>query len=116
MQTASLADRRHQHLAPDPQPCSCGSGSLTQREVEVLLHSALGMTSEQTGRTLCISPRTVEYHLRMMQQRTGSQNTVQLVARCYANGILQSWPPRWSGRLGPVCHDHELAAVAGKGA
>jgi hypothetical protein len=61
------------------------------------------MTSAQAGRVLSISRRTAEYHMAEMLQRTESRSSVELVARCYAAGILvpAEWPPQWSGRLCP---------------
>lgn len=84
-----------------PQPCSCAAAHLTAREIDILLCSAVGKKATQTGRALGISPRTVEYHLAAMLRRTGSQSSAELIARCYAGGILlaDGWPPRWSGRL-----------------
>jgi DNA-binding CsgD family transcriptional regulator len=71
------------------------------REIEILLCSAAGMNAGRTGLELCISRRTVEFHLAEMLRRTGAQSSVELVARCYAAGILvpDAWPPRWSGQL-----------------
>jgi DNA-binding CsgD family transcriptional regulator len=81
--------------------CPCAAGHLTVREIDILLCTAMGMNAERTGRALCISRRTVEFHLAAMLRRTGAQSTVELTARCYAAGILmpEVWPPRWSGRL-----------------
>jgi DNA-binding CsgD family transcriptional regulator len=79
----------------------CGRRHLTAREVDILLYTAAGKSAAQVARTLQISRRTVEYHLTQMMRRTGSQNGVELVARCYAAGILTpgDWPPAWSGQL-----------------
>src|ERR1700735_3866310 len=88
-------------VTSDRASCSCGRGHLTIREIDILLCIAAGRNAEQTGAWLCISRRTVEYHLAAMLRRTGSQSSVELVARCYAAGILvqDAWPPRWSGQL-----------------
>jgi DNA-binding CsgD family transcriptional regulator len=81
--------------------CPCGRQHLTVREIDILLRIAAGRSADQAGQSLCISRRTVEYHLAAMQRRTGAQSSVELVARCYAAGILvpEAWPPRWSGQL-----------------
>jgi len=74
---------------------------LTPREIDILLCSAAGRNAEQAGASLCISRRTVEYHRAAMLRRTGSQSSAELVARCYAAGVLvpDVWPPLWSGQL-----------------
>jgi DNA-binding CsgD family transcriptional regulator len=74
---------------------------LTGREMEVLLLAAEGLSSKQIARTLAISVRTVDEHIDSMRQRSGSRNRTELVARCYAAGILITgvWPPSWSGVL-----------------
>jgi DNA-binding CsgD family transcriptional regulator len=81
--------------------CGCDRGHLTVREIDILLCTAGGRNAAQAAGALRISRRTVEYHLTEMQRRVGAQNSVELVARCYAAGILDpvAWPPRWSGRL-----------------
>lgn len=81
--------------------CSCTAAHLTAREIDILLYSAAGKKATQTARALGISPRTVEYHLAAMLRRTGSASSAELIARCYAAGILlaETWPPRWSGQL-----------------
>ncbi len=81
--------------------CSCARSHLTVREIDILLCTAAGLNAAQTGRALCISRRTVEFHLTTMLRRTGARSSVELIARCYAAGILipDAWPPQWSGRL-----------------
>ena len=83
------------------ESCRCAAAHLTPREIDILLCSAVGKKAVQTARSLGISPRTVEYHLAAMLRRTGSQSSTEMIARCYAAGILvpDGWPPRWSGRL-----------------
>jgi DNA-binding NarL/FixJ family response regulator len=81
------------------QPCACGAGHLTAREVQVLLLVAAGLRSRAIGHELGISPRTVEDHLTVMRKHAGARDSAELVARCYAAGVLlPAWPPRWSGR------------------
>jgi DNA-binding CsgD family transcriptional regulator len=83
--------------------------------MDILVCSAAGRSASQTARSLNISRRTVEYHLTEMLRRTGSQNSVELVARCYAAGILVPgiWPPQWSGQLCLTSHTRPVAGQAG---
>jgi DNA-binding NarL/FixJ family response regulator len=88
---------------PDTESrCACRS-HLTEREIDILILSSTGLSARQVGLSLNISRRTVEYHFAQMLKRTGARTAVELVARCYADGILatDTWPPQWSGRL---CH------------
>lgn len=81
--------------------CDCRSGDchLTVRECQVLPLIAAGMNNGRIGRRLGISTRTVDQHLVTMLRRAGAENRTELVARCYAAGILRSgtWPAAWSG-------------------
>jgi hypothetical protein len=41
----------------------------------------------------------VEDHLAIMRKNAGARDSAELVARCYAAGILlPAWPPQWSGK------------------
>jgi DNA-binding NarL/FixJ family response regulator len=57
------------------------------------------MRNSQIARTLGISTRTVEQHFVAMRRRAGAASRGELIARCYAAGILDQgvWPPGWSG-------------------
>jgi|CZKT01.1.fsa_nt_gi DNA-binding CsgD family transcriptional regulator len=83
------------------RPCRCQSGAdhLTDREIEVLVLVAAGRHNKQIAQELGISTRTVDHHLRTMLRRARAETRSELVARCYAAGILMAgtWPPGWSG-------------------
>jgi DNA-binding CsgD family transcriptional regulator len=53
---------------------------LTSRQVEVLLLSSHGRAAKEIARSLGISVRTVEGHFGAMRRRTGTRNTVELIA------------------------------------
>jgi predicted DNA-binding transcriptional regulator len=61
---------------------------------------AAGMSNEQIARVLSISIRTVDQHVATMLRRADAANRAELVARCYAAGIMRegTWPPAWSGQ------------------
>ncbi len=88
------------HAGGNPRRCQPGTDHLTDREVEVLLLVAAGRRNKQIAEQLGISTRTVDHHLRAMLRRAGALSRAELVARCYAAGIMipQAWPPAWSGR------------------
>ena len=60
---------------PDPAP------TLTAREEEVVSLVAAGWTSARIGRSLGISPRTVEKHLQNVHAKLGAASSVEAVVR-----------------------------------
>lgn len=77
-----------------------GGSRLTDREIDVLVLAAAGKTNKRIGTLLGISARTVELHVETMLRRSGAECRAELIARCYAAGVLsvRVWPPTWSGR------------------
>jgi DNA-binding CsgD family transcriptional regulator len=65
---------------------------LTSRQAEVLRLAAAGLVAKEIARRLGISVRTVEGHLGVMRQRTGTRNMAELAARAAARGIAQYRP------------------------
>ena len=56
-----------------------GGASLTPREREVLAELAAGATNKEAGRTLGISPRTIEAHRAHIMEKIGARNAADLV-------------------------------------
>ena len=56
-----------------------GAGLLTAREREVLDRVIAGASNKEAGRTLGISPRTVEVHRARVMDKLGAKNTADLV-------------------------------------
>jgi FixJ family two-component response regulator len=56
-----------------------GAEHLTPREREVLLLVTSGASNKEAGRTLGISPRTVEVHRARIKDKLGAKNAVDLV-------------------------------------
>ena len=56
-----------------------GSGLLTPREREVLGRVIAGASNKEAGRTLGISPRTVEVHRARIMDKLGAKNAADLV-------------------------------------
>jgi len=52
---------------------------LTERELEVLRAVAYGKTNKEVGERLCISPHTVQVHLRNIFGKLGVKNRIQAV-------------------------------------
>ena len=53
---------------------------LTEREMEVLRAVAYGKTNKEVAERLCISPNTVQVHLRNIFAKVGVKNRIEAVA------------------------------------
>jgi NarL family two-component system response regulator LiaR len=69
-----------------------GSGEapidLTDREREVLLLLAKGMTNKQIGKRLHLSPFTVRYHVSQLIKKLGAANRAAVVATATRQGLI----------------------------
>jgi DNA-binding NarL/FixJ family response regulator len=74
---AALIANRRDHTRP-----------LTQREREVLRLLADGMTNEQMGAELSISPQTVRTHVQKAMDKLDAQNRVQAVATALRESLI----------------------------
>jgi DNA-binding CsgD family transcriptional regulator/tetratricopeptide (TPR) repeat protein len=61
---------------------------LTRRELEVIRHVAHGLTSREIGRTLFISPRTVEMHVGSALTKLDCRTRAEAVQRVATLGLL----------------------------
>ncbi len=60
-------------------PSFQGADMLTRRELEVLKEITDGASNKEAGRTLGISPRTVEVHRARIMEKLGARNAADLV-------------------------------------
>jgi DNA-binding NarL/FixJ family response regulator len=63
--------------------------SLTSREREILELLAEGLTMQQIGRRLSISPRTVETHVSKLYRKLAVRTRVQAIAKAASLGLLE---------------------------
>ncbi len=63
--------------------------TLTARELEILAMVSRGLTMQQVGRRLGISPRTVETHVAKLYRKLGVRTRVQAVARAAQLGLIE---------------------------
>lgn len=70
-------------------PPFAGRELLTPREREVLAQISGGASNKEAGRTLAISPRTVEVHRARIMEKLGARNAAELV------GIVLGRPRRY---------------------
>lgn len=79
-------------LAFDPAVMSKASqeagDGLTEREREVLLHAARGLTNKQIGAALFISDRTVQGHLQHIYEKLGAASRTEAVTMALARGLI----------------------------
>jgi DNA-binding CsgD family transcriptional regulator len=54
---------------------------LTQREKEVVTLLAQGKRQTEIARALCVSPRTVEAHVRNARKKTGTASAFELAIK-----------------------------------
>jgi FixJ family two-component response regulator len=74
----SIAITKNRSDAGDT-PTFPGSDALTRREFEVLKEITDGASNKEAGRTLGISPRTVEVHRARIMEKLGARNAADLV-------------------------------------
>ncbi len=65
---------------------------LTPREREVLREICAGAANKEIGRTLAISPRTVEIHRARIMAKIGARNAADLVRIVLSGGYAAARP------------------------
>lgn len=74
---------------PDPRPLHPERlETLTQREREVLTLVGRGMSNEQVGAELFISPATAKTHVNRAMAKLGTRDRAQLVVIAYETGLV----------------------------
>ena len=62
--------------------------SFTGREFDIIRELAQGRKYEEIAADLDITPNTVKYHIKNILQKTGYQNTLQLVAEVVEKRLI----------------------------
>ncbi|WP_141893683.1 response regulator [Microbacterium kyungheense] len=86
--TRTLIDRAAAGLrhAPDPRLLQ----TLTEREVDVLRLVAEGLTNDEIGARLYLSPLTAKTHVSRIMQKLAARDRVRLVIIAYESGLVGS--------------------------
>jgi DNA-binding CsgD family transcriptional regulator len=79
LRVEALASDAGESLLPD---------GLTVREVEVLRHLANGSTIRQVAVTLCLSPRTVERHIKTIYRKIDARGRCDATAYAVRHGLV----------------------------
>lgn len=74
------------HLVSPPRPAV--DFQLTDRELEVLVHLAEGLTNQQTALKLSISPSTLKYHMNNIYQKLGVQTRSEALVLAAKNNLI----------------------------
>ena len=64
-------------------------GALTDREREILVLVARGLTNDQIGERLFISPATAKTHLARIMAKLDAHDRAQLVVKAYESGLVR---------------------------
>jgi len=73
------------HEAPDASVL----GAITEREREVLALVGRGMTNDEIGRELFLSPLTAKTHVSRIMSKLAARDRVQLVVVAYETGLVR---------------------------
>lgn len=73
--------------APDPRLIE----ALTEREVDVLSLVAEGLTNDEIGARLHLSPLTAKTHVSRIMQKLHARDRVRLVIVAYESGLVSPW-------------------------
>lgn len=95
LQTAApwLRDRPRLRRVPAPAVTVADHGrqpALSDREVQVLERVARGLTNEQIGRELYLSPFTVKQHVKRLSVKLGANSRTNAVNRGWQTGVLRA--------------------------
>jgi DNA-binding NarL/FixJ family response regulator len=63
---------------------------LTDRERQVLVHVATGLTNDEIARHLVVSPATVKTHVNRAMVKLGARDRAQLVVIAYQSGLVRA--------------------------
>lgn len=66
--------------------------ALTDREREILVHVARGLSNDEIGSQLFISPATVKTHLARIMAKLDAHDRAQLVVAAYEGGLVKPAP------------------------
>ncbi|WP_435298379.1 response regulator [Timonella sp. A28] len=72
-----------------PTPHATALASLTEREMDVLLLIAKGMSNTEIAQELFVAEATVKTHVGRILHKLGARDRVQIVVTAYENGLVR---------------------------
>jgi len=75
---------------PDRREARDGLEELTPREREVMALAARGLSNDEIGETLAVSPATAKTHINRAMMKLRARDRAQLVAFAYESGLVAS--------------------------
>ena len=89
--TRRLIDRFAVHLPGGAEPAPPPElGDLTDREREVLMHVAQGLSNQEIAQLLYLSEATVKTHVGRVLAKLGLRDRVQAVVYAYEHGLVRA--------------------------
>jgi DNA-binding NarL/FixJ family response regulator len=85
-QFATLSESRPDDPARRAEPATCGEEPLSARQLQVLDLVVQGLSYKEVGDRVCLSPRTVKYHMAEIMRKLHLQNRAQVLA--YAGALM----------------------------
>ena len=91
--TRRLLDQFAAQLSPVPQSSTFDDAGLTEREHEVLLLVARGLSNSEIAAELVLGETTVKTHVGNVLAKLGVRDRVQAVVRAYESGLVTPGGP-----------------------
>ncbi|GAA2638697.1 response regulator [Paractinoplanes durhamensis] len=91
--TRGLVGRFLDQLRPAPPQTAAALALLTEREREILVLVAHGLSNDDIGRRLYVSPLTVKTHVNRAMAKLDARDRAQLVVLAYRGGLLRAGDP-----------------------
>ena len=80
---------RREPVAATPQEPPASLAALTERETEVLVLVARGLSNQEIGQELFVTPATAKTHVSRLLMKLGARDRTQLVVTAYESGLVE---------------------------
>jgi len=82
------------HRPTNERPAGKDFERLTERELEVLRLVARGLSNQEIGDELFVSPATAKTHVSRLLMKLAARDRAQLIVIAYESGLVEARPPR----------------------